>query len=84
MTPLPPCASMACSAYSFTFTTTSILDAFKITYFVHTLINTIHVRWVPCHHSMARPQVADREKYLQICRAAENIFNKQSRRAEKG
>jgi hypothetical protein len=19
----------------------------------------VHVRWVPCHHSMARPQVAD-------------------------
>jgi hypothetical protein len=22
-------------------------------------MSEIHVRWVPCHHSMARPRVAD-------------------------
>jgi hypothetical protein len=23
-------------------------------------LNTMHVRWVPCHHGMAHPQIADR------------------------
>jgi hypothetical protein len=36
-----------------------------------------HVRWVPCHHSMARPQVADGGDSLQFCRVADNILNKQ-------
>jgi hypothetical protein len=45
---------------------------------------SIHVRWVPCHHGMARPQVADREDTLQIWRVATNILNKQSRTADKG
>jgi hypothetical protein len=26
----------------------------------------IHVRWVPCHHGMAHPQVADGGDGLQI------------------
>jgi hypothetical protein len=43
----------------------------------------VHVMWVPCHHGMARPQVADGEG-LQIWRAAANILNKQSRTADKG
>jgi hypothetical protein len=43
-----------------------------------------HVRWVPCHHDMARPQVADGGDTLQFWRAAANIFNKQSRTADKG
>jgi hypothetical protein len=42
------------------------------------------VRWVPCQHGMARPQVADTEDGLQIWRVAENILNKQSRAADKG
>jgi hypothetical protein len=43
-----------------------------------------HVRWVPCHHSMARPQVADGGNTLQVWRVAANIFNNQSRTADKG
>jgi hypothetical protein len=42
-----------------------------------------HVRWVPCHHGMARPQVADGGDGLQIWRAAANVSNKQSRTSEK-
>jgi hypothetical protein len=36
-----------------------------------------HVRWVPCHHGMARPQVPDGGDDLQFWRAAANILNKQ-------
>jgi hypothetical protein len=43
-----------------------------------------HVRWVPCHHGMARPQVADGGNGLEMWRVAANIFNKQSRTADKG
>jgi hypothetical protein len=43
-----------------------------------------HVRWVPCHHGMARPQVADGVDSLWIWRVAANILNKQSRTADKG
>jgi hypothetical protein len=43
-----------------------------------------HVRWVLCHHDMARPQVADGGDAFQFWRAAENILNKQSRTADKG
>jgi hypothetical protein len=41
--------------------------------------------WSPCHHGMARPQVADggdRDR-LQVWRVAANILNKQSRTADK-
>jgi hypothetical protein len=34
----------------------------------------VHVRWVPCHHGMARPQVADGGVGLQIWRVAANIL----------
>jgi hypothetical protein len=44
---------------------------------------TTHVKWVPCHHGMARPQVADGEG-IQIRRVAANILNKQSWTADKG
>jgi hypothetical protein len=37
---------------------------------------SFHVKWVPCHHGMARPQTADRDG-LQIWRVAANILNKQ-------
>jgi hypothetical protein len=47
------------------------------------LIPWSRVRWVPCHHGMARPQVADGDG-LQIWRVAANILNKQSRAADKG
>jgi hypothetical protein len=43
-----------------------------------------HVRWVPCHQDMARPQVADGGDDLQIWRLAANILNNQSRPADKG
>jgi hypothetical protein len=43
-----------------------------------------YVRWVPRHHGMARPQVADGGDDLQIWRVAANILNKQSRTADKG
>jgi hypothetical protein len=42
-----------------------------------------HVRWVPCHHSMARPQVVDGGNTLQVWRVAANILKKQSRTADK-
>jgi hypothetical protein len=41
----------------------------------------IHVKWVPCHHDMVQPQVADGEDGLQISSVAENILNMQSQRA---
>jgi hypothetical protein len=44
----------------------------------------LHVKWVQCHHGMARPRVADRGDCLQIWRVAANIFNKQSRIANSG
>jgi hypothetical protein len=34
-----------------------------------------YVRWVPCHHGMARPQVADGGDALQLWREAANILN---------
>jgi hypothetical protein len=43
-----------------------------------------HVKWVHCHHTMARPRVADRGYGLQIWRVAVNILNKQSRTADSG
>jgi hypothetical protein len=53
---------------------------------VKTFINSImyiHVKWVPCHHGMVRPQVVDRGDGLQIWRVAANILNKQSRTADR-
>jgi hypothetical protein len=38
-------------------------------------IHSSHVMWVPCHHGMARPQVADGGDAVQI-------LNKQSRTAD--
>jgi hypothetical protein len=43
----------------------------------------VDVRWVPCHHGMARPQVADGGDALQVWRVAANILNNQSRTADK-
>jgi hypothetical protein len=43
-----------------------------------------HVKWVPCFHGMACPQVADGGEGLQIWRVAADILNKQSRTADKG
>jgi hypothetical protein len=43
-----------------------------------------HVRWVPCHQGMARPQLADGGDSLQFWRVAANMLNKQLWTAEKG
>jgi hypothetical protein len=48
------------------------------------IYNSDHVRWVPCHHGIARPQVADGGDLLQFWRVAANILNKQSQIADKG
>jgi hypothetical protein len=60
-----------------------IIELKKCTILMSVCVNT-HVKWVPCHHGMARPQVADGGEDLQICRVAANILNKQSRTADKG
>jgi hypothetical protein len=52
--------------------------------FTSTIGPLSHVRWVPCHHSMACPQVANGGNTLQVWRVAVNILNKQSRTADKG
>jgi hypothetical protein len=43
-----------------------------------------HVRWIPCHHGLARPQVADGDDGLQICKVAANVLSKQSGTADRG
>jgi hypothetical protein len=43
-----------------------------------------HVKWGPCHHGMARLQIADGGNGLQIWRVAANILSKQWRTADKG
>jgi hypothetical protein len=43
-----------------------------------------HVRWVPCHHGMARPQVAVGGDGLQIWKVAVNILNNQLQTDDKG
>jgi hypothetical protein len=48
------------------------------------VINQFHVGWVPCHHGMAHPRVADGGDSLQIWRVAVNILNKQLQTADKG
>jgi hypothetical protein len=40
--------------------------------------------WIPCHHGMARPQVADEGDAHQVWRVAANILKKQSHTADKG
>jgi hypothetical protein len=47
-------------------------------------ISNCAVRWVPCHHGIERPQVADGEDSLQIWRVAANVWNKQLQAANKG
>jgi hypothetical protein len=43
----------------------------------------LYVRWVPCHHGMARPRVADGGDGLQMWRVAANILKKQYRTADR-
>jgi hypothetical protein len=54
------------------------------TQFILYYIITYPVKWVPCHHGMARPKVADGGDGLHISRVAANILNKKSRTADKG
>jgi hypothetical protein len=49
-----------------------------------TLYYNPHVKYVPCHHCMARRQVQDGADDLQIRRVAENTMNKQSSSADRG
>jgi hypothetical protein len=50
-------------------------------YYPHLLLGP-HVMWVPCHHGMAHPQLAD-EDGLQLRRVAANKLNKQLQTADK-
>jgi hypothetical protein len=51
-------------------------------YFWRLRPGTFHVRWVPCQHGMARPQVAGGGGGLQTWRVAANVLTKQSRTAD--
>jgi hypothetical protein len=51
--------------------------------FVFTVVYFFHVKWVPCYHSMACPQVVDGRNGLQIWRVAANVLNKQLQTAYK-
>jgi hypothetical protein len=59
-------------------------SVFELKLLLSMLIPVAHVRWVPWHHSMACPQVADGRDSLQIWRVAVNILNKQSWTTDKG
>jgi hypothetical protein len=56
----------------------------KSTKFELVCIKNVHIESIPCHHGMARPQVADGKDALQVWKVAANILNKQSRTADKG
>jgi hypothetical protein len=43
-----------------------------------------YVKFVPRHNGMVRPQVGDGGDGLQVQKVAANIFNKQSRTADRG
>jgi hypothetical protein len=49
-----------------------------------TLYFKLHNKFVPCHHVMARPQVADGGDGLQIWRVSASVLKKQSRTADRG
>jgi hypothetical protein len=51
-------------------------------YFIDLITFFIMCVWAPCHHGIARRQVADGGDGLQIWRVAANILNKQSRTAD--
>jgi hypothetical protein len=57
---------------------------FQVPYIFYCRTKLCHVRWVPCHYGMARPQVEDGGDALQVRRVAANILNKQLRAADKG
>jgi hypothetical protein len=47
------------------------------------LLDSIHVRWAPFHHGIARLQVSDESDILQIWRVAANTSDKQPWTADK-
>jgi hypothetical protein len=47
-------------------------------------LQSLHVKWVPYHHRMACPQVADGGEGLQIWRVTANILNKEYWTTDKG
>jgi hypothetical protein len=49
-----------------------------------THMQALHINWSPCHHCMARPEVADGGDGLAIWRVAANILNKQWRTDDNG
>jgi hypothetical protein len=51
--------------------------------FTNTVL-TAYVKWVPCHHSMVRPQFVDGGNCLQLWIIARNTLNKQPWAAYKG
>jgi hypothetical protein len=53
-------------------------------YITYSNTNLSHVRWVPYHQVMTRPQVVDGGEDLQIWKASANVLNKQPRTADKG
>jgi hypothetical protein len=68
---------------------TVLWDVMQTTLSLHSSFNIytrqqVHVKRVPCHHDVARPQVAGGGDAIQVCRVATNILNKQSRTADKG
>jgi hypothetical protein len=46
---------------------------------INAMKSKCHVKWVTCHHGMARPQVAHGGDGLQTWRVAAIMLNKQSR-----
>jgi hypothetical protein len=56
----------------------------SLTFLITRGIKFNHVRWVPCHHGMARPQVADGGNDLQIWRVAANILKSSSGQPTRG
>jgi hypothetical protein len=48
-----------------------------------TINHSTHVVWVPCHHGMARPLVADGGSGFHVWNVATNLLNKHSRVADK-
>jgi hypothetical protein len=51
---------------------------------VHNILTSFHARILPYHDDLARLQVADGGDRFQVWRVLENIWNKQSRIADKG
>jgi hypothetical protein len=50
---------------------------------INTMKSKCHVKWIPRHHGMTRPRVADGGDGLHIWRVAAIILNKKSRTANR-